>query len=160
MWPPRFRNRRWLIAWLVVSGALLLLPFLCTLAPSDTPQARVERGPWVGNLEVAPGMIATGMNLRGSEFVARIGLHDGPIIGGIVGRERIRYGIFGDAVNTAQRLETACDPGGICISQSMHEILNQTPHGSEFELTSHGEITPKGKPAMMVWHLASLRQTA
>ncbi len=89
----------------------------------------------------------------GSQFVARIGLHDGPIIGGIVGRERIRYGIFGDAVNTAQRLETACDPGGICISQSMHEILSGAPGGSAFEITPHGEITLKGKGAMNVWYL-------
>jgi len=96
--------------------------------------------------------------LGGSQFEARIGLHDGPIIGGVVGRDRIRYGIFGDAVNTASRLETACTPGEVCVSDSLRELLCHDAGGSEFLLTSAGEITPKGKGAMKVWSLATAGQ--
>lgn len=35
--------------------------------------------------------------LGGPIFEARIGVHAGPIIGGIVGRDRVRYGVFDDA---------------------------------------------------------------
>jgi adenylate cyclase len=87
----------------------------------------------------------------GSRFEARIGIHDGPIIGGIVGRERIRYGIFGDAVNTAQRLEAACAPGGVLVSDSLRSRLLDCESPLRLALESAGEITPKGKAPVKVW---------
>ncbi len=44
--------------------------------------------------------------IGGTQSLARIGLHSGPIIGGMVGRGRLRYGIFGDSTHTTQRFET------------------------------------------------------
>jgi class 3 adenylate cyclase len=92
--------------------------------------------------------------LGGSQFVARIGLHSGPIVGGVVGRDRIRYGIFGDAVNTSQRLEAACKPGEVSVSEVVFSMLGRES-SSEFKLSPAGEITPKGKGPMKVWTLGA-----
>ena len=42
----------------------------------------------------------------------RIGINSGPVIAGIVGQRRFTYDVWGNAVNIAQRLEEACEPGG------------------------------------------------
>ena len=101
----------------------------------------------------APERNKQAAEIGGSQFVARIGVHSGPIIGGIVGRERIRYGIFGDAANTTQRLEAACEPGSVCVSESIHELLSSSPYGSDFTMTAGGTIKPKGKSEMKTWYL-------
>src|SRR5207302_7350110 len=44
----------------------------------------------------------------------RIGINIGDII--IEGRD-----IFGDGVNVAARLETLCEPGGVCISRAVRD---------------------------------------
>lgn len=48
----------------------------------------------------------------------RIGVNTGPVIAGIVGKQRFSYEVWGNAVNVAQRLEEACLPGRVNISAS------------------------------------------
>ncbi len=91
--------------------------------------------------------------LGGPKFQARIGLHLGGIIGGIVGRNRIRFGIFGDAVNTTQRLEAACRPGGICVSGELRDALAAAPDAGEFALVPEGTAKAKGKGTLKVWYV-------
>jgi len=38
-----------------------------------------------------------------SELAVRIGLHSGPITGGVLRGERARFQLFGDTINTAAR---------------------------------------------------------
>ena len=90
--------------------------------------------------------------IGGSQFVARIGVHRGPIIGGIVGRARVRYGIFGDAVNTTQRLEDACTPGGICVSPALRDAL-EASDSAEFSLIPNSTVEAKGKGLLKVWNV-------
>lgn len=55
-------------------------------------------------------------------LIMRIGINIGDII--IEDND-----IFGDGVNIAARLESLCEPGGICISEIVHEqIHNKLPH--------------------------------
>ncbi len=67
-------------------------------------------------------------------FEARIGLHSGPIVAGVVGQTRFAFDIWGDAVNVAARMEQACEPGKINISQATLDLLDGqvpcTPRGS------------------------------
>src|SRR6202034_3365460 len=51
---------------------------------------------------------------EGRRIVFRIGINVGDII--IDGQD-----IFGDGVNIAARLETLCEPGGVCISRAANE---------------------------------------
>jgi guanylate cyclase len=53
----------------------------------------------------------------------RIGLASGPVAGGIIGRQRILFDLWGDTVNTASRMESFGMPGRIQIAGSTRELL-------------------------------------
>lgn len=53
----------------------------------------------------------------------RIGINTGPIIAGIIGKERFAYDVWGDTVNIAQRLESSSLPYQINISLQTYQIV-------------------------------------
>lgn len=59
-------------------------------------------------------------------FQARIGIHNGPIAAGIVGKHKFCYDIWGDAVNVAARIESNGVTGNICISDATYKLLGQS----------------------------------
>jgi class 3 adenylate cyclase len=61
--------------------------------------------------------------LGSPRFNARIGIHRGAVVGGIVGSRRLRFAVFGDAVNTAQRLESGGRPGYVTVSEEVAKAL-------------------------------------
>ena len=70
----------------------------------------------------------------------RTGIHTGPVIAGVVGSKKFAYDIWGDAVNTASRMETACEVGRINISATTYERVKD-----EFDCTYRGAISAKNK---------------
>ncbi len=53
----------------------------------------------------------------------RIGIHTGPVVAGVVGKNKFAYDIWGDAVNLAARLEELGEPGRINVSGATHEAI-------------------------------------
>lgn len=76
----------------------------------------------------------------GTAFTARIGIHSGPVVAGIIGTHRFLYDVWGDTVNLASRLETLSEPNRIQISEATAALL-----GASFELEPRGKIAIKGK---------------
>ena len=48
----------------------------------------------------------------------RIGIHSGPVVGGVIGATRMAYDYWGDTVNVAARLQGTAPINGIAISES------------------------------------------
>ena len=59
----------------------------------------------------------------GPPWQVRIGIHRGPVVAGIIGASKYVYDLWGDAVNTASRLETTAAAGSIQVSEAVAEIL-------------------------------------
>jgi adenylate cyclase len=59
--------------------------------------------------------------LGGCRLQLRIGLHCGPATAGIIGDTRFSYDVWGDAVNTASRMESHGLPGRIHVSAAFHD---------------------------------------
>jgi len=66
------------------------------------------------------------------EITVRIGMHCGPVAAGVVGENKFLYDMWGDAVNTASRMESHGEAGRIHVSEEFVQHLTQTLSKGEF----------------------------
>jgi len=76
----------------------------------------------------------------GFELAVRVGIHTGPVIAGVIGSSRLCYDLWGDSVNTAQRIEAQAEPNAISVSEPVYFKLRQ-----HYELQDRGMVELKGK---------------
>lgn len=81
-------------------------------------------------------------------FEARIGIHSGPVIAGVVGSKKFAYDIWGDTVNIASRLETSCPVGAVAVSEATYRLVKD-----EIECLPQGKIKAKNIGMLEVFHL-------
>lgn len=83
----------------------------------------------------------------------RIGLNSGSLIGGVIGRKKYYYTLWGDMVNIASRMQSHGEVGKIQITRATYELVKD-----DFECEYIGEIAVKGKGNMEVWHLNAKKE--
>lgn len=85
---------------------------------------------------------------KGYQITMRMGLATGPVMAGVIGRQKFSYDIWGDAVNLAARLENTSVPGRIHVCPVTYEVLR-----SEFTFEPRGAIDIKGVGKQETWFL-------
>lgn len=90
---------------------------------------------------------------RGLPLSLRVGVTRGDIVAGVLGRERLLYDIWGDAVNLASRLETSAEPGETLVSDTVTPLLVRS-----HELGPRLERELKGKGRVAVRSLLARRE--
>ncbi len=89
----------------------------------------------------------------GEPIQLRIGLHSGAAVAGVIGRRKYAYDLWGDAVNTASRMESYGVAGRIHCSEGFIEKLGEN---GNFKSSLRGEIEIKGKGVMNTYFLEKL----
>ena len=80
---------------------------------------------------------------RGCNLEIRIGIHSGPVMGGVIGNERMQFDIFGDNVNIASRFESSGEANMINVSEETYKRTK-----NHFTFQARGSIQLKNKDMM------------
>ena len=91
---------------------------------------------------------AAGQSGRG--WRVRCGVHMGPVMAGIVGRERYQYDVWGDTVNVAARLTSVASPGTVAVTEEMSARL------SDADVSSRGAVELKGKGSVRMVEVTAM----
>ena len=82
----------------------------------------------------------------------RFGVNSGPVIGGIVGREKYIYDIFGDTVNIASRIEHLSEAMKINVPEKVYRAVHDY-----FEFESRGKIQIRGRGETEMYFLKGVK---
>jgi len=88
----------------------------------------------------------------GYEIDMRMGIATGPVMAGVIGRQKFSYDIWGDAVNLAARLESTSLPGRIHLCPLSREKLAHA-----FDVEPRGAMEIKGVGSRDTWFLLGPR---
>jgi class 3 adenylate cyclase len=94
------------------------------MAVAGAPEPRPDHA--AAATELARGMLAALDEARrrsGVPLELRIGLASGPVVGGVIGRRRILFDLWGDTVNIASRMESSGVAGRIQVAPSTRNLL-------------------------------------
>ena len=81
-------------------------------------------------------------------FEARIGIHTGPIVAGVIGRKKIAFDVWGNTVNVAQQMEHHGAAGKVNISGETFELVKE-----RFVCETRGKITAKNKQEYEMYYI-------
>lgn len=99
----------------------------------------------VKKLELILGPDTTALELR-------VGIHSGPVTGGVLRGDRSRFQLFGDTMNTASRMESTSHAGRVQLSQETTDLLIAAGKFHWIELRE-STVVAKGKGEMQTYWL-------
>ena len=80
------------------------------------------------------------------DFSVRIGINTGPVVGGVIGKKKFIYDVWGDTVNIASRMESTGEPGAVQITNETYLRIRNM-----YVFEDRGKIEVKGKGPMQTW---------
>jgi len=111
---------------------------------SGVPEPLPDHAGALANLALDMREALTGLvDPKGRAVPVRIGIASGPVVAGVVGTRKFFYDVWGDAVNTASRMESTGEAGKIQVAPTTRELL-----ADRFEFEERGVIEVRGKGPM------------
>jgi adenylate cyclase len=80
------------------------------------------------------------------QWLVRVGINTGPVVGGVVGIKKYIYDVFGDTINTASRMENNSEPMRINVSDATYAQIKQ-----HFRFVEREPVGIKGKGSMSMY---------
>ncbi|MFT4760296.1 MAG: class 3 adenylate cyclase/ligand-binding sensor domain-containing protein [Paraglaciecola sp.] len=117
---------------------------------ADAPQRMIRAALEIQAFLQALAMERKEYNLP--HFEARIGIHTGAVVAGIVGIKKFAYDIWGDTVNIASRMEQASEIGRVNISETTFQLVKD-----DFACTSRGKVEVKHKGEVEMYFVDGMK---
>jgi len=119
------------------------------MAASGVPVARPDHAEAAAEMALAiQTTLKTFNSTHATPLQMRIGLHSGPVTAGVIGRRKFIYDLWGDAVNTASRMEAYGVAGAIHVSTDFYQHLK-----ARYKFQPQGLTHVKGKGEMQTYLL-------
>jgi guanylate cyclase len=125
----------------------------CYMVAAGVPRPRPDHAQVLTHLALEMRDFLKSRTFRASRPVDfRIGLNSGPVLAGVIGRKKFIYDLWGDAVNTASRMESHGTGGAIQITRATYDLIKD-----DFACEPRGTVNVKGKGEMDVWHVTGVK---
>ena len=121
------------------------------LAVSGLPEINTDHAQNIAKVALRIQRYLRRRNSAHSEqWLARIGINSGPVIGSLVGVSKYVYDIFGPGVNLAARMERQSDPMTITLCEETYELIKD-----DFVFSDLGEAEIRGFGKKRLYRLES-----
>ncbi len=122
------------------------------MVASGVPVARPDHAYAVAELALRIRDHVAANDFDGRKIALRIGINSGPVVAGIIGTHKFSYDLWGDAVNTASRMESGGVAGSVQLSAATYELIRD-----QYLCEPRGLVSVKGKGDMETYLLISRR---
>ncbi|HET9614442.1 MAG TPA: adenylate/guanylate cyclase domain-containing protein [Candidatus Limnocylindrales bacterium] len=115
------------------------------MAVSGAPDPQPNHGR--AAVDMALGMVdvvAVVREVTGVAIEVRVGVASGPVVGGVIGRRRMLFDLWGDTVNLASRMESSGVAGRVQVAESTAKLLSADDYvlePREIEAKGLGRLT-------------------
>jgi guanylate cyclase len=120
----------------------------CYMVASGVPRSRPDHAYILTHMALEMSNYVSQREFHGRKLAFRIGINSGPVVAGVIGRKKFIYDLWGDAVNTASRMESHGASGCIQITEATYDLIQD-----DFICEAQGTILIKGKGEMKVWYV-------
>ena len=120
----------------------------CYMIAAGAPTLCTRHAHALARLALEMQQLVKDKQYQGHSLTLRIGINSGSVVAGVIGRNKFTYDLWGDAVNTASRMESHSTGGVIQVTTATYELIRD-----EFICQPQGQIMVKGKGEMTVWSL-------
>ncbi|HEX6947136.1 MAG TPA: adenylate/guanylate cyclase domain-containing protein [Acidimicrobiia bacterium] len=118
------------------------------MVAGGVPEPRPDHAHAICDLALEMMRLVEEREFDGRRLQLRMGISSGEVVAGVIGTKKFSYDLWGDAVNTASRMETSGLPGRIQITDATRRLIEP-----DFMCEPRGVVDIKGKGPMPVWFL-------
>ncbi|HBE21304.1 MAG TPA: adenylate/guanylate cyclase domain-containing protein [Cyanobacteria bacterium UBA11149] len=124
------------------------------MVASGLPMMRPDHADAIANMALDMQKEVKKFNQRHhANLNIRIGINSGEVVAGVIGTKKFIYDLWGDAVNTASRMESHGEPGRIQVTAATYKYLQD-----KYVLEERGIIYVKGKGEMITYFLIGKKE--